>query len=323
MNLNDWMGTVADTATVTAAPVNSSTDPFLVPANLDFLVNAEIEKVLYDKVDLRNLSGSMQVNDETVLLKNIHANALDGTMNINGTYSTKLDKKKPDISLTYDVAGLDVQKTFYAFNTVQKLMPVGKFIAGKLSSKLTMTGKLGTDMMPDLSSLTGSGSLFLIEGFLQKFAPVEKLASTLNVQQLQDISLKDVKNYIEFSNGKVMIKPFNLKVKNIDMEVGGTHGFDQSLDYVINMKIPRSMMGAQGNKLVDNLVAQVNSRGIAVKAGEVVNLKVNMGGFISNPEIRTNLKEAVSSMAADLKQQAVDMAKAKTDSAKKMVIRFC
>jgi hypothetical protein len=315
MDLNKWMSTAPDTAAKTTA----ATGPFLVPSNLDLMIRSEIDKLHYDQVDLRHLSGSMTVKDETVFLKDIKADALDGTMNINGSYSTKLDKKKPDINLTYDVQGLDVQKTFYAFNTVQKLMPVGKFIAGKLSSKLTLTGKLGDNMMPDLNTLTGNGSLFLIEGFLKKFAPVDKLASTLNVQQLQDISLKDIKNHIEFTGGKVFVKPFNVKVKDIDMEIGGSHGFDQSLDYVINLKIPRSLMGTQGNKLVDNLVAQANSKGLPIKAGEIVNLKVNMGGFILEPTIKTDLRESASSLAVDLKQQATELVKAKVDSTKKMV----
>jgi len=115
------------------------------------------------------------------------------------------------------------------------------------------------------------------------------------------------------------VKPFNLKVKDIDMEIGGTHGLDQSLDYVINLKVPRALMGNGGNQLIDNLVAQANNKGIPVKAGDVVNLKVNMGGFIMNPQIKTNLKESATSLAADLKQQATDFAKAKVDTAKKMV----
>ena len=73
-----------------------------------------------DKVEMKNVTGSMRISDETVFLRNIRANTLDGAMMINGIYSTKLDQKKPDISLTYDLQGLDVQKTFYAFNTIQK-----------------------------------------------------------------------------------------------------------------------------------------------------------------------------------------------------------
>ncbi|MEO5681357.1 MAG: AsmA-like C-terminal region-containing protein [Chitinophagaceae bacterium] len=315
MNLNDWMGTSADTSTKGTA----AAAPFAVPANLNFTVHAGVDKVHYDKIDMQNLSGSLLLKDETVKMENIKASLLDGTMTLAGSYSTKTDKKKPDISLTYDVKGFDVEKTFSAFNTIEKLMPIAKFLSGKLSSQLSFTGKLGDNMMPDLASLTGEGNLLLIEGFLKKFAPVEKLAALINVKELESFSLKDVKNYIEFTNGKVLVKPFKIKVKDIDMEIGGMHGFDQSLDYVINMKVPRALMGDKGNAFVNNLVSQVNSKGIPVKVGEVVNFKVNMGGSITNPVLKADLKQSANSLAEDLKQQATDFAKAKIDSTKKAV----
>ena len=316
VNLNDWMGTAADTA---SKSTTASTAPFAVPANISFIVNAGVDKVHYDKIDMQGLSGALIIKDESVSLSNIKTNLLDGSMNVSGVYSTKLNKKKPDISLTYDVKNFDVEKTFNAFNTVQKLMPIGKFLSGKLSSQLSFTGKLGEDMMPDLSSLTGNGNLLLIEGFLKKFAPVEKLAGLLNIKELESFSLKDVKNYIEFANGKVMVKPFKVKVSSIEMEIGGVHGFDQSLDYIINMKVPRALMGDKGNAFVNNLVSQVNNKGVPVKLGDVVNLKVNMGGTITNPVLKTDFKQAAGSLAEDLKQQATDFAKAKIDSTKKAV----
>lgn len=311
LNLNDWMGVSSDTTAQT-----TTSDPFAVPNNIQFVVNSSVDEVVYDKLTIQNLSGSMQIADETVRLNNIKGNALDGTMEINGSYSTRLSKKQPDISLSYDVKGLDVQKTFYAFNTVQKLMPAGKFIAGKLTSQLNFTGKLGQDMMPDLNSLTGQGNLLLIEGFLKKFAPLDKLASTLNVKELEAISLKDVKNYIEFTNGKVFIKPFKLKVKDIDMEIGGMHGFDQSIDYLVNLKLPRALMGEKGNQYVNSLITQVNNKGVPVKVSDVVNLNVKMGGTIANPQLQTDLKQTATNLADDLKQQATDFAKQKVDSTK-------
>lgn len=311
LNLNDWMGVPADTAQTTTA-----TEPFAVPANIKFTLNSNVEEVTYDKLTIRGLTGSLKIADETVSMQNITGNALDGVMQVNGSYSTRADKKQPDISLAYDVKGLDVQQTFYAFNTVQKLMPAGKFISGKLTSQLSFTGKLGQDMMPVLNSLTGQGNLLLIEGFLKKFAPLDKLAATLNVKELEAISLRDVKNYIEFTNGKVLVKPFKVKVKDIDMEVGGMHGFDQSIDYLINMKLPRALMGEKGNQFVNNLVTQVNNKGVPVKLAEIVNLNIKMGGTISNPQLKTDLKQSATNLADDLKQQATDFAKQKIDSTK-------
>ena len=103
------------------------------------------------------------------------------------------------------------------------------------------------------------------------------------------------------------------------MEIGGSHGFDQSLNYVINMVIPRARFGTDGNKIVDDLLAQAMAKGIPVKASETVNLKVNLTGFINEPVFKIDLKEAASSLKDEITQQAKDFAKAKVDSAKQVV----
>lgn len=311
VNLNDWMGVEDSTGTENAASA-----PFVVPANLDVIITAKVDQVKYDKIDIDNLTGSLLVKNEEVKLNNIHGNALDGSIAVNGTYSTKESKTKPAIAMSYAVDKVDIQKTFYAFNTVQKLMPIGKFLAGKLTSSLSANGKLGSNMDIDMSTLSGAGNLLLIEGFLSKFAPLDKIASTLHVTELEKISLQDVKSYFEFSNGKMLVKPFSVKIKDIEMEIGGLQGFDQSLDYTINLKLPRALMGPQGNQFVNNLVTTVNSKGIPVTVGEMVNLKMEMGGTVKSPTIKVDLKQGAQTLAAQMQQQVQEFAQAKIDSAK-------
>ncbi len=138
MDLNKWMGT--DTATSATA---GNSKPFAVPGQVDLQVNAKVSQLHYDKVDYSNVSGTLSVKDEKVELNKMQMNALGGTIAMNGFYSTKFDKEHPEISFTYDVKNLDIQKTFMAFNTIQQLMPAGQFISGKLNSQLTMKGLLG------------------------------------------------------------------------------------------------------------------------------------------------------------------------------------
>jgi AsmA-like C-terminal region len=324
VNVNDWMGETSAAQNATSPGGNSTasastTKPFAVPANLAITVNANADNVLYDKTTITNLSGALILKDETVTLNNIKGNALDGTIIMNGSYSTKESKTKPAISINYDVKDVDVQKTFFAFNTVQKLMPIGQFLGGKLTSQLKMNGNLTDSMMPDLKSLTGNGSLLLIEGFLSKFAPLEKLASAINVKELQNISLKDVKQYIEFVNGQVFVKPFKVKVKDIEMQIGGMHGFDQSLNYLINLKVPRALMGTKADQFLNGLAAQAASKGLPVKLSDMVNLQVKMEGSLKNPQLKIDIKQSAQNLTNDLKQQVQDFAKAKIDSTKKVV----
>lgn len=312
INLNDWMGTDT-TTTVTST---SSSDPFLVPSNMNLAINAKAGMVQYDKVNYNNVRGSLLVKNESVYLQNVQTEALDGSIGFDGSYSTKSNKAKPDISLNYSIKNVDVQKAFYAYNTIQKLMPLGKFLAGKINSQFAMTGKLNRDLFPDMSSLTGNGNFLLIEGVLKKFQPLDKLANTLSVAELKDITLKDIKSYFEFANGKVLVKPFTVKIKDIDMLVGGMHGIDQSIDYIIGMKLPRKYLGNAGNSLINNMVTQTANKGINVTVSDIINLNVKMGGSITNPTVKTDLKETAVDVTKELKQQAAVFVQQKVDSTK-------
>jgi hypothetical protein len=258
MNLNEWMGTSA--ADESNDPPSASSGPFLVPQGVNFTISASVNKVKYDKVEYDNINGMVLMSDENLLFQNVKAQALDGSILINGSYSTRINKQKPDISLSYDVKNMDV-KGIFAYNTIQFLMPVGKYLSGKLHSQLSLVGNLDGKMMPLLNSLTGKGNLLLLEGVLEKFAPLEKIAAVLDIDRLKSISIKDIKNYIEFANGKVLVKPFTVKIKDIEMEIAGFHGLDQSIDYAVKMKLPRAVMGSKGNSLVNDLVAKANAKG--------------------------------------------------------------
>jgi hypothetical protein len=59
----------------------------------------------------------MSLSDETLHFENLKGQALDGSLLINGSYSTLTSKSKPVIELRYAVKDMDVQKTFLTFNT--------------------------------------------------------------------------------------------------------------------------------------------------------------------------------------------------------------
>lgn len=318
VNLDKWMGTTGSATAGTTADT-AKAEPFAVPANLDLGLQAQVGKVHYDKLDMTNLSGNLLIKDETVIMDKVKGNALQGSMEVNGSYSTKESKHNPDINLAYNVQNLDVQQTFNAFNTVQKLMPIGQFLSGKISSQLSLQGKLGKDMTPVLSSLNGNGNLLLIEGFLKKFAPVDQLAGQLNVSQLKDISLRDIKSYFSFENGRVKINPFNVKLSNVNMAIAGSHGFDQSLDYTMQLALPRSIMGQQANSLINGLVSKASAKGIPVNVSDSVHLQVLLGGNIMKPTYTTDLQETASRAGEQLKDQATALVKNKVDTVKNTV----
>ena len=318
VNANKFMST--EPAPKPEAAPKPSTEPFLVPSNLDIELHASIGTLKYDDIVLTGVQTALAVRNQVVNLQNVSGKGLDGTMKVSGYYSTKTDKKSPDIQFDYALEGVDVQKTYAAFPTVQKMMPTGKYISGKVTSHLTMSGKLGGDMSPITNSLTGKGDLLLLSGLLSNFPVTDQLAEKLHITQFKTIPVKDLKLFFSFANGRITVDPYKMKIGNdIDAEIAGSHGFDQTMKYGANFVIPRSLLGTQGNAMVNNLVSQATSKGIPVTVGEKVNLAVNITGTITSPKIETNLKNVVGNAVNSVKEEIKKEVEKKIDSVKSVV----
>jgi hypothetical protein len=316
LNLREWTRTDRDDSAKASAHINT---PYAVPDNIDFTIHAEAGKLHFDNLDLQNLSCKLQISDQTVQLQDVKANGLDGDIIINGTYSTMESREHPEIALTYDVKGLDIQKTFLAFNTVRRIIPVAKFIAGNINAHMSLNGRLNEDMTTDLQTLNGEGNVELLAGTMKDFGPLDKVSQSLDIAELKNVPLKDIKADFSFKNGKVDVSPFIVHTKDIEMEIAGTHGFDQSLDYGINLKVPRSQLGSKGNMFVKNVVTQAAAKGIPVKLRDAVSMDVKMSGTINSPDVKTDMDSVVDKAATDLKNEVNDFVNAKLDSAKQQL----
>jgi hypothetical protein len=304
---------------VLGSSIAYSNTTFAVPDYIDFVINASADKLHYDNLDLQNLSCKLLIANQAVQFHELRANGLDGDIAVEGEYSTLESRENPEINLTYDVKGLDIQKTFFAFNTVRKIMPVAKFMSGNLNAHMTLSGRLRDDMTTDPATLQGAGNVQVITGTLKDFGALDKLSQSLDIEALKDIPLKDVKADFTFKTGRVEVSPFLVHGNDLDMVIGGAHGFDQSLDYDAIMKVKRSQLGNKGTTYVKNVVEQAADKGIPVKLRDAVTMNVKVCGTINGPDVRTDMDAVVSSAATDLEKEVNDFVNAKLDSAKEQL----
>jgi hypothetical protein len=313
LNLREWINSKNSSI---PAGINSV---FVVPDNIDFTLHAEATRFHFDNLDMQNVAADLTISDQSVHLLQVKANGLDGEISVDGTYSTLENKENPDFALNYDVKALDVQKTFFAFNTIRKIMPVAKFISGNINAHMHLNGSLNNDMTTDLRTLYGEGRVELLAGTMKEFDPIDKLSQSLDINGLIDMPMKDVKADFSFRSGKVAVSPFVVQTGNIEMEIAGSHGFDQSVDYGISLKVPRSQLGNRGSNFVKHVVEQAAVKGIPVKLQDAVNMNVQVCGTINHPEIKEDMDSVVDHAATNLKKEIDDFVNAKLDSARQLL----
>jgi AsmA-like C-terminal region len=321
MDLNQFM--TETPAPVAAKTVNTPTEPFLVPENIDLTVNAKMNRVLYTNMDLTNVTGILVVKDEEVKFEDASANALGGRINIKGGYNTQ-DAAKPAFKLAYDMKGIDFKQAFNTFNTFQKLAPIGQYLTGKFNTNLDMGGVLGKDLIPDLSTLNASGFLQTLQGFITGLKPLEEIGNKLNISELKNLDVKDTKNWFEIQNGAVTLKDFDRTIsKDINLTIGGTHSLSNEMNYNIKARVPRkrlesSTAGAAAGAAFNEIVSQAAKYGVNVKNSEFVNVQFTLTGSMLQPKIA--MKVMSGDGQATLEDAAKGTVNAVVDKAKDTVL---
>lgn len=274
-----------------------------IPANIDFTMAFNAARVLYDNLILTSLKGNVAIREKTAGLNDLSFGLLDGTVLMNGLYSSK-DISKPEIRFNFDIQKMDIKRTFEHFNSVQKLAPMAGKMSGRFSTSLGIKGALNEKMEPDYATLNGEGRLQTHQATVDNFEPLVKIADALKLDQFKKATLSDANLSFQIKDGRVYVKPYEQTIAGYKVRIEGSNGMDQSIDYTWGVQVPTANLPSAATGAISSLLAKANSAGANLSMGETVNVNVKIGGTVMQPRIETSLKDAAKSAAADMKAKA-------------------
>lgn len=272
-----------------------------IPAFLNCTLTAKANTVLYDNLTLKNVSGKVMIKDQKVTLENIKSSVFGGQITANGAVSTK--GKVPVFDMNLGMNAVDIQQTFTQLEMMKKIAPIAGVINGKLNSTIKISGNLDAkEMTPDLKTLSGDliGQLLSTTIDANNSPLLSKLGESIKFLDLKKLNLNDLKASLSFSDGKVNVKPFDLKYQDIKVNIGGQHSFDQNMNYNLKFDVPAKYLGTEANKLIAKLSP--------AEANKLENIPVNavVTGNFKSPKVSTDMKSAVSNLANQLIKQQKD-----------------
>lgn len=280
--------------TTTTDNGGKKTEAVKIPSFLDCSLTAKANTVVYDNMNMKNVSGTVIIRDEAVNLKGLKMDMFGGKMGLDGLVSTK--GKVPTYDMNLGLNKVDISQTFSLLSTLKYVAPIADVVNGFMNSTIKLNGTLKQDMMPDTKTVSGELIGSIIQGSLNKSRStmLSELDSKATFLDLKDINLKDVKAAITFKDGKVSVKPFTIKHKDISAQIGGSHGFDQNMSYNLKFDVPAKYLGTE----VNNLLAKLTP----AQASKIENVPVNatMTGTFKNPKVNTDVKQATTALATQL-----------------------
>ena len=275
LNLNDFMTGETTTSTDTAPMM-----AFEIPKNLNLSLNATGKKILFSSLIMTSAKAALTVKNGRVSINDLSANALGGSIGVNGYYEA-LNPEKPNVAFGLDLKTVSFAQTFTSFEFVKKIAPIFENVNGSYSLKMDFNTSLDKHLNPNLKVLNGSGLLQSSGVFVSNIKVLDVLATTLKNEKLRTLAPKDLNIPFKISDGKVTTSPFTIQVDGIALEMGGITGLDKTIDYKLGVTLPAKMA-----------------------VGGVSNLQGTIKGTFSKPVIRLNTAAAAKQAAVSLADKA-------------------
>lgn len=311
--VNDFMQPAAETTTpkkeTKEAPKTTTKVPaqaaIKVPAFLDCTLAAKANTVLYDNLKLSNVSGKLIIKDEKVALENLKSDIFGGNIALSGDVSTK--EKTPTFDVDLNLNRVNIPEAFSQITMLEKIAPIAKAVQGKVNTVINVKGSLKNDLTPEINSVSGDLFAALIDSKIDSHgsALLSALDSQFTGLNLNNLNLKDVKAAVDFEDGKVKIKPFTIKYKDVAIEVAGSHGFDQQMNYKLTFNVPPQMLGKEAEGLLSKLTPENQKK--------ITNLPVvaTVGGTFKKPQVSTDAKTVVKDLATQIAKNQINNLTAK------------
>ena len=313
-NVSEWMTGTSTTEDTTSLTVIE------LPKDIDFSMSVKADEVLYDNLALKDVNGAMTLRDGILSFNNATMSTLGGKLGLNGSYNSQ-DITAPRFNMTFDVAGLSIQEAFKSFNTVQAFAPIAQHVTGDFTTRFEMSGILGQDMMPVLSSLDGSGLVKVAEAALRDSKIIEGITSLTKLKDGNTLSLKNLNFSAQIVDGMLLLKPFDVRLWGYEANIQGSSGFDGTINYLINMNVPVEKFGSQATGLLSSLTNTDASTAVIPLGfnlqGNYANPKISLaGGDNIESYVANALKSRLTSATDQVKQDLTTEFKAREDSVK-------
>ncbi|WP_431158897.1 AsmA-like C-terminal region-containing protein [Winogradskyella poriferorum] len=280
------------TASENSNKTTKDSESLKIPDFLDCSIYANAQNVIYDNLNLKNVSGKLSIKEQSANLSEMTTNLFGGKLGINGSVSTKSIRPVFDMQLA--MQQFDISQSFKELEMLKVLAPIAKVVEGKLNSTVSVSGLLDENFAPDLGTISGDALAEILTSNINvSNSPLlSNLDSKLDFIDFNELQ-KDIKTKLDFKDGQVAVKPFTINYKDIPIEISGSHGFDKSMNYNTVFQVPAKYLGSEVNRLIGQINdPQVNNISVPVTA--------NVGGTFSKPEITTDLTSGITQLTKQL-----------------------
>ncbi|MBP6635075.1 MAG: hypothetical protein KA177_04480 [Paludibacter sp.] len=304
LNMNDFLtednsGKSKNNATPDS--IQPAMKTIVIPANINMTIDASVEKLTFAEMLLSQSKASLSMGNRQLQIHNLSTDAFGGKMKMSANYNST-DTIQPSLQMKINLDDVVFKQIFSQVETLRKYVPVFEKASGEFSAGLLLNTKMGAGMSPVLQTLNGDGSLSAGSISIDNLKVLETILKAVKKNEVFPVEIDEAGMTFEFVDGKMITKPFSLKLWDTWLTLSGITGYDKTINYNGKIQLPDKY-----------------------KLGRLSIFNVSIGGTFSKPTVKVDLfntvneivKETVEKVETAIVEKIEDVKDAAIEQARK------
>lgn len=268
--------------------------------NIESNVNVAIDKMMYQKLTLNKFTSLISSKEVGLFnLKNLEATGLDGTASGNVVLRF-LNNKMLEVFLDSKLKNINIEKLFFTLDNFGQTTITHKNVQGKANADLILSMAFKNFKEFQNEALIMQCNFEINDGELIELESLKSLSKFLSLEQLKHIYFSSYKSAITIANKEIQLRKSIIKSNLVLLEIGGTHSFDNQIDYALKLNL-KNLLATKFKKKKTLEADYVND------AQGGINLFISMKGSVTNPIIKMDKHSSYKNLQQSLKKEKQDL----------------
>lgn len=255
-----------DTTEVLTDSVPSEMKLFVIPRNIDFELQTDLKKVIFEKMLFENVHGAVDIKNQAIHLEDLSMRALDADMKAVMVYKAG-SPRGGYAGFDFKIRNINIAKLVDFVPALDTIVPMLRSFKGRVMFDVAADARLDSAMNIRIPTLRSAihikgDSLVLMDG--ETFAEISKMLMFKNKKEnvFDSISVN-----VTVHDGNVTVYPFLVEIDRYKAAVGGEQGLDMNFNYHISiLKSPlpfKAGVNISGN--LDKMKFRIGNTGMKTK----------------------------------------------------------
>ncbi len=288
--------------------------------DIDTDLNLEVADFVWSNFKAKNLSGRFVWDERGMLFRNLIFDAWGGTNQLDGELLEFEEAfALSSTSISENVAIEQLLKDFDNFGQTEFTPEI---LQGRLTTTIDLKMLFDRRFNVIEDSFKSLADVHIENGRLKDYAAMESLSSFVDLDDLQDIKFKELNNTIEIYDRTIFIPSMNIQNNALNVEISGTHNFDNYMNYQLKIRITELLANKSGwvKRKKERQLEENKDGGLSafiLMVGTPDNLKIKYDRKAVKDKIKNEVKKERQNFFKELKRE-IRREKSPTEDRKKV-----